>query len=62
MQEYINFFKSITRENVDPLTYIHFTAEGENGVFKAIIYLPEAPPYSQFDSGTRQKGVKLYVR
>jgi HSP90 family molecular chaperone len=26
------------------------------------MFLPEAPPYSQFDSAARQKGVKLYVR
>jgi heat shock protein beta len=61
-EEYDNFFKAMTREDVPPLTYIHFTAEGDNGAFKAIVFLPEAPPYSQFDSATRQKGVKLYVR
>ena len=26
------------------------------------MFLPEAPPYSQFDTAARQKGVKLYVR
>jgi heat shock protein beta len=62
LQEYENFFKAITREERPPLTYVHFTAEGDNGAFKAVVFLPEAPPYSQFDTGVRQKGVKLYVR
>jgi heat shock protein beta len=60
-QDYINFYKALTKDTGDPLTYVHFTAEGDTQ-FKSILYLPEEPPYGQFDTLNRHRGVKLYVR
>ncbi|KAH9101927.1 hypothetical protein AeMF1_021373 [Aphanomyces euteiches] len=60
--EYNNFFKAIHKDSTDPLTWIHFTAEGEIE-FKSILYIPSKAPhdmYQKFDS--KRADVKLYVR
>ncbi|CAK4636663.1 unnamed protein product [Aphanomyces euteiches] len=60
--EYNNFFKAIHKDATDPLTWIHFTAEGEIE-FKSILYIPSKAPhdmYQKFDS--KRADVKLYVR
>ncbi|KAG9403196.1 hypothetical protein AC1031_005845 [Aphanomyces cochlioides] len=60
--EYNNFFKAIYKDSTDPLTWIHFTAEGEIE-FKSILYIPSKAPhdmYQKFDS--KRADVKLYVR
>jgi heat shock protein beta len=61
-EEYTNFYQSIAKTTAPPLAHVHFSAEGENGAFKAIVFLPEEPPYSQFNPSVRQKGVRLFVR
>eukprot|EP01090_Pellita_catalonica_P022095 TRINITY_DN8455_c0_g1_i3.p1 TRINITY_DN8455_c0_g1~~TRINITY_DN8455_c0_g1_i3.p1 ORF type:complete len:695 (-),score=172.85 TRINITY_DN8455_c0_g1_i3:347-2431(-) len=60
-EEYVEFYKAIAKVDEEPVTHIHFAAEGDVE-FKSILYLPEQPPYGQFDPTTRQRGVKLYVR
>merc|ERR1712137_1186499 len=60
--EYVAFYKTISKDYDAPLSKIHFTAEGEV-TFRAILYLPKAAPpdlYSQY--GKRTDAIKLYVR
>lgn len=42
-REYNEFYKTITKDTKDPLTYTHFSAEGEIE-FKSLLYIPEAAP------------------
>lgn len=62
-QEYIDFFQSIRKDMHDePLTWIHFKAEGEVE-FKSLLYIPKSAPgdlYQKFDS--TDADIKLYVR
>lgn len=61
-REYNDFYKSATKDTKDPLTYTHFSAEGEIE-FKALLYIPEAAPYNLFDSYYgKSSALKLYVR
>jgi len=60
--EYNEFYKSISKDYLDPLAYTHFNAEGEIE-FKSILFLPKR---AGFDSGegltNRKSEVKLFVR
>merc|ERR1712151_921001 len=61
-EEYNEFYKSISKDYLDPLAYTHFNAEGEIE-FKSILFLPKKAP---FDMGgnywTKKAEVKLFVR
>ncbi len=60
--EYNNFYKTISRDHENPLTYTHFTAEGEIE-FKSILYIPSQAPYDLFENYYgRSSALKLYVR
>jgi len=41
--EYTKFYKSITKATDEPLTHIHFTAEGDVD-FTALLFIPTEPP------------------
>eukprot|EP00921_Rhytidocystis_pertsovi_P003669 GHVQ01006366.1.p1 GENE.GHVQ01006366.1~~GHVQ01006366.1.p1 ORF type:complete len:968 (+),score=236.44 GHVQ01006366.1:259-3162(+) len=61
-QEYNSFYKSVTKDWTDPISYIHFTGEGEIE-FKAILYIPSRAPMDMFDNYfSKQTSIKLYVR
>jgi len=61
-EEYNNFYKTITKDHEDPLTYTHFTAEGEIE-FKSILFIPSQAPYDLFENYYgRSAALKLYVR
>merc|ERR1712144_139964 len=61
-EEYNEFYKSISKDYLDPLTYTHFNAEGEIE-FKSILYLPKKAPFDMMDNyHTKKSEVKLYVR
>jgi len=60
-EEYESFYAAISKDTKKPMAYQHFAAEGDVD-FKAILFLPEEPPYGQFDSTLRTRGVKLYVK
>merc|ERR1712093_810480 len=61
-EEYNEFYKSISKDYLDPLAYTHFNAEGEIE-FKSILFLPKKPPFDMMDSYWSKKGeVKLFVR
>merc|ERR1712185_730756 len=61
-EEYSEFYKSISKDYLDPLAYTHFNAEGEIE-FKSILYLPKKAPFDMMDNyWTKKSEVKLYVR
>jgi len=60
--EYNKFFKSITKDYDDPLTFIHFNAEGEVE-FKSILFIPKHSQNDQYENyGAKSSSLKLYVR
>ncbi|OQR86318.1 heat shock protein 90 [Achlya hypogyna] len=60
--EYQNFFKAISKDANDPLTWIHFVAEGEIE-FKSILYIPSKAPHDLYQRFEHKRAdVKLYVR
>merc|ERR1711979_179728 len=61
-EEYTEFYKSISKDYLDPLAYTHFNAEGEIE-FKSILFLPKKAPFDMMDNyHTKKSEVKLYVR
>merc|ERR1712170_267189 len=61
-EEYTEFYKSISKDYLDPLAYTHFNAEGEIE-FKSILFLPKKAPFDMMDNYWSKKSeVKLYVR
>jgi heat shock protein beta len=60
-EEYQKFFKVISKDTSDALTWMHFKAEGEIE-FKSILYVPTEAQnlYEQYND--RKAGVRLYVR
>lgn len=60
--EYHEFYKSISKDHDNPLSYMHFTAEGEIE-FKSILFVPEHAPYDIFENYYgRSSSIRLYVR
>ncbi|KAF5897199.1 endoplasmin, partial [Clarias magur] len=61
--EYKAFYKTFSRDNEEPLSHIHFTAEGEV-TFKSILFVPAAAPRGLFDEYGSKKNdfIKLFVR
>merc|ERR1712100_857957 len=61
-EEYNEFYKGISKDYLDPLSYTHFNAEGEIE-FKSILYLPKKAPFDMMDNyHTKKSEVKLFVR
>merc|ERR1711967_212249 len=61
-EEYNEFYKTVSKDYLDPLAYTHFNAEGEIE-FKSVLYLPKKAPFDQMDNyWTKKSEVKLYVR
>merc|ERR1739844_650586 len=61
-EEYNEFYKSISKDYLDPLAYTHFNAEGEIE-FKSILFLPKKAPFAMMDNyWTKKSEVKLFVR
>ena len=60
--EYMEFYKSVTKDYDKPLAHVHFTAEGEV-TFKSILYIPKKLPQDAFQNyGKVVESIKLYVR
>eukprot|EP01013_Petalomonas_cantuscygni_P031932 TRINITY_DN58306_c0_g1_i1.p1 TRINITY_DN58306_c0_g1~~TRINITY_DN58306_c0_g1_i1.p1 ORF type:complete len:796 (-),score=318.64 TRINITY_DN58306_c0_g1_i1:171-2558(-) len=60
--QYKSFYRALTKESSDPLTWEHFSAEGEVE-FKSILYVPSQAPAKLFETAAAAvSNVKLYVR
>jgi len=60
--EYTEFYKALTSDSSDPLSHVHFKAEGEIE-FDSILYIPSAAPPQMYDQYYATKSaMKLYVR
>ncbi|XP_035283222.1 endoplasmin [Anguilla anguilla] len=61
--EYKAFYKTFSRDTDEPISHIHFTAEGEV-TFKSILFVPASAPRGLFDEyGTKKNDfIKLFVR
>lgn len=61
-REYHDFYKTIAKDHQDPLTYSHFSAEGEIE-FKSILYIPQSAAYDMYENYYgKSNALKLYVR
>lgn len=61
-KEYNEFYRALTKDSKDPLTKIHFVAEGEV-TFKSLLFIPTVQPSESFNRyGTKTDNIKLYVR
>ncbi len=61
-EEYKKFYKSMTKDYDDPMSWIHFRAEGEV-LFTSLLFIPKKAPHDTFENyyGPSQS-LKLYVR
>lgn len=60
--EYNEFYKSITKDSLNPLAKTHFIAEGEV-TFKSLLFIPNIQPSESFNKyGAKVDHIKLYVR
>jgi len=61
-EDYFNFYKALAKEYDDPLSYIHFNAEGEVD-FKSIMFIPGHAPSNLYENYyAKVSTLKLYVR
>merc|ERR1719281_1195897 len=61
-QDYVEFYKSITKDTNGPMTHTHFIAEGEV-TFKSLLFVPVNQPSESFNKyGSMDEQIKLYVR
>ena len=61
-EEYNEFYKSITKDSINPLAKTHFVAEGEV-TFKSLLFIPSVQPSESFNKyGAKVDHIKLYVR
>lgn len=61
-EEYIEFYKALTKDATKPLGKVHFVAEGEV-TFKSLLFVPSVLPSESFNRyGTKSDHIKLYVR
>merc|ERR1712003_397426 len=61
-EEYVSFYKALTSDSDEPLSHVHFKAEGEIE-FDSILYVPSKAPPGMYDQYYNSKSaMKLYVR
>jgi len=61
VDEYHDFFKTLTGSAEEPLCYAHFAAQGDVD-FKSLLYIPPEAPANMFDLDSITSNLKLYVR
>ena len=61
-EEYIKFYKALTKDSEDPLAYEHGKLEGEVN-FRYILFIPGRRPHDLYDNYYgKSSSLKLYVR
>nr|WNT99866.1 heat shock protein 90kDa beta [Gymnema sylvestre] len=61
-EQYQEFYKKTFNEFLDPLTYTHFTTEGEVE-FRSVLYIPGMAPLNNEDViNPKTKNIRLYVK
>jgi molecular chaperone HtpG len=59
-EEYKEFYKHVSMDFADPLSWVHSKVEG-NQSYTSLLYVPTNPPFDLFDRD-HKRGVKLYVK
>ena len=59
--EYSEFYKSLSSNRDNYITYKHFKAEGDVE-FSAILFVTDKPPFDMFDHNKINNNMKLYVK
>ncbi|GMR01332.1 MAG: molecular chaperone HtpG [Gammaproteobacteria bacterium] len=59
-EEYNEFYKHVSLDFTDPLSWVHSKVEG-NQSYTSLLYIPTNPPFDLFDRD-HKRGVKLYVK
>jgi len=61
-EDYIDFFKALSKQSNPPMNWIHFNTDGEV-VFNSILYIPNRVPFDFYSNyHGRKNDLKLYVR
>lgn len=60
-EEYQKFYRSMTGDYGDCLTYKHFSTEGALN-FKSILFIPSCAPMNLFHMDRKRRDIKLYVK
>lgn len=61
-EEYVQFFRSLSKREGTPLAWSHFTVEGQLN-FKAVLFVPDIPPFGYYENYNKiANEMKLYVR
>ena len=60
-EEYVEFYKSLPNKWDEPLSYKHFSAEGQIE-YKSILFVPSRPAHTMFEQAKQTCDIKLYVR
>ncbi|NKQ40005.1 MAG: molecular chaperone HtpG [Sulfurovum sp.] len=59
-EDYVEFYKTISHDSEEPLTYLHNKVEGANE-YTTLFYIPKTAPMDMYRADY-QPGVKLYVK
>lgn len=59
-EDYNDFYKTISHDSADPLSYVHTHAEGSQE-YTTLFYVPERAPFDMYQADYKS-GVKLYVK